>query len=92
MTPEDKKKRKRESNRKWYLANKERKAKMNKDYKEKNRDTTLEYNRSYYEKNKNKLLETAGKDVSCCCGRMVRKDGLSRHKRSKIHIKYMDSI
>lgn len=42
--------------------------------------------KKYYEKNKEKIREK----ITCECGSIFRKDGISKHKKSDKHIKFME--
>lgn len=47
--------------------------------------TKKEYNEQYYDQNRDELSEKYKQQVTCECGRQVRKHELQRHKRSNIH-------
>ena len=53
-----------------------------KEYREDNREKKKEYGKQWREKNKEKIT----KQVTCDCGAIVRRDNLSRHKKSKNHL------
>ena len=60
-----------------YYPERESREETTKEYREKNKEKIREKNK----KNKEKIKEK----VECGCGSVVRKDGLSQHKRSKKH-------
>jgi len=89
----------------YYEENKnkilENKKEYNKKHYQKNRDKILEYKKVYdennkekakvyYEKNKNKILEKYKVKIICECGCEISKYN-NKHKKSKKHIKLMES-
>jgi len=82
-------------NKEWYLNN----LKHNKDYDkkryEKNKEKLRKQSLEYYQKNKEKIQERRKnktiEKVTCECGITINKYGLSRHKKSKSHIKFLES-
>jgi len=71
LSPEDKKKYKREHGKKFYEKNK---TKMNIKSKE------------YYQKNKDKVLEKGKEKIHCPCGKTYNKYNRSKHLKTKFHI------
>lgn len=51
-----------------------------------------EYFKGWYEKNREKHLANVGQKVKCECGKKCRKDGLRRHRRSKVHKRLMENV
>lgn len=68
----------------WYVDNKERIEARDKKYYVNNKEKIKERNKKWKENNKEK--------VQCPCGSKVRRDGLSHHKKTNKHIKYIQSI
>ena len=57
-----------------------------KDYYSKNKEVLQQYKMEHYDKNKDKILTQAAQKIECECGCMIRKDGLTEHKKSKKHL------
>ena len=55
---------------------------------EKHKDKLIEKSKNYYHNNKDKLLEK----ITCECGAIITRSGLSRHKKTQSHIKLMECI
>jgi len=66
---------------KYYKANKEKYYKANK-----------EKVKEYYEANKQQLNEKRKEKMTCDCGSIVRKCDIVRHKKTKRHLNYVNSI
>jgi len=86
-----------ESKKEHYLKNKDK----IKEYKLKNKDKIKEYKKEQYLKNKDKIKEYRIKNKDkikerskvrtiCDCGADITKNSISRHKKSKNHIKLME--
>ena len=74
----------------YYENNKQKVNERRKDYYENNKKKVKQKVKEYYENNKQKVNERRKEKITCECGRSVRKDTLSRHKKSKIHLKLME--
>ena len=77
----------------YYANNKEKSAEYYANNKEKiaeyyanNKEKISEMNAEYYAKN----IEILSEKITCECGSIVRKDGLTRHKKSKKHLNYLE--
>jgi len=46
--------------------------------------------KTYYQNNKTKLRENSNQKVICECGSVVSKSHFGRHKKTKIHIDYIE--
>ena len=68
--------------------NKEKIAEKDKRYREKNREALREYAKQYNQKNKEKRKEK----VKCECGISTRRDTLTKHKKTKNHLKIMEEL
>jgi hypothetical protein len=68
-----------------YEENKKEILEQKKEYHKKNKERRKEYDNKKYEKNKEKISEKGKETVECPCGFVVRKDGLTRHKKTKKH-------
>lgn len=86
----------------YYTNNKEKKKEYKKQYYTENKDKIIEQNKQYYIENKDKFSEykTENKDkiseyykqkVTCECGCTVSRCSLTRHKKSKKHLKLMEN-
>ena len=89
---EESKERAKEYNKKYYEENREKINENNKKYYEENREKINENIKKYYENNKEKIKENRKIQIKCECGSTIRKDGLERHKKTKKHINYLNSI
>ena len=98
---EDKKKYEKE----WYEANKERLIKYRKEHYGLNKEYFKQYNidnkekrskqyKEYYDANRERLIEYQKErkkiEITCECGRVIKKAVESRHRKSAIHIKLMN--
>jgi hypothetical protein len=63
-----------EKSKKCYEVNEEYYKKKNKEWRENNKEKIKKYQEYFKEK------------VSCVCGDIIRRDGLSKHKKSKKHL------
>tara|TARA_R110000823_G_scaffold177420_1_gene309971 strand:+ start:110 stop:679 length:570 start_codon:yes stop_codon:yes gene_type:complete len=75
-----------------YEENKDKYHKKYKKHYEKNKDKISEKVKKYKEKNKEKISEYNKVKVNCECGCEIRKYCLSKHKKTKKHIKLMENI
>ena len=73
---------------KKYYENNQDKIKL---YRENNKDKLLEQNKVSYKKNKEKISEKHKIIEMCECGCKIRKCDISRHKKTKKHIKLMET-
>lgn len=55
-------------------------------YYEQNREQFLERQRHYREQNQEQIVEQQREKLQCECGAEVRRDALTRHKRTQKHI------
>jgi len=78
-----------EKQKEYYEKNKEIINEKHKEYYENNKEILSEKYKNYYEKNKEILSQKAKKKITCQCGCEIRKDSLSKHLKSKKHIKLM---
>jgi len=85
-----------------YEKNKEYYIKKHKEYNKKNKETINKYakeyrekykqkTKEYYEKNKDIISERKKEKITCECGSTFQKTELSRHKKTKKHIKFLES-
>jgi len=57
-----------------------------KGYYENNKGKKLEQFKEYREQNKVKLLEQKQEQITCECGCIIRKDGLTKHRKTQKHL------
>jgi hypothetical protein len=87
----------------WYEKNKEIIKEKQKIYNENNKEKRNEYAKKWYENNKEKRREYENKwyennkeklkeNIICDCGCEVMKCNLTRHKKSKKHLLYLNNI
>ena len=69
-------------------ANQDKLKKKDKVYREANQDKLKEY----YKANKEQIFNKRKEKVTCDCGSIVVKHGLSRHKKTAKHQAYIDSL
>jgi hypothetical protein len=79
-----------EKQKQYYTNNKEELSKYYKQYYTDNKDKLLEQQKQYYMDNKDKLAKK--KKVTCECGCISTRGHLSRHKKTKKHLKLMEKI
>lgn len=95
-----------ERRKEYYINNKDKIVEYKKQYRQNNRDKLLEKNKQYYqdnrekiaekqkqnyENNRDKILEKRKEKITCECGSIVFKNNLSRHKKSKKHINFINN-
>ncbi len=72
-----------QQNKEHYEANKEKILQYLNEYRQDNKDKIVENKKKYYQNNKDKIAEKLKENVNCDkCGCEVRKNCLSRHKRT----------
>ena len=87
----------------FYEEHKEQINEKQKKYHENNKEERNEYSKKYYENNKEKLNECSKKwrennkeenkqKITCGCGAIVTKGGLSHHHKTKKHISFLDNM
>ena len=65
--------------------------KYKKEYYKKNYEKCINNGKNYYLENKTTILEKQKEKITCECGLIVRKQGISRHKKSKKHLNYISA-
>jgi len=77
------------------IMNKILPGRTHKEYHEDNKVEALKKQKEYYHKNKEKILEKKERDrkkVTCDCGSIIINTCLTRHKKSKKHLKYLEEL
>ena len=72
-----------------YEQNKDKIQVKHREWKKNNKEKNSEINKQWYENNKERLNERRGEKIVCECGCEIRRDSLSKHKKSKKHINLM---
>ena len=72
--------------------NKEIIAEKSKTYYQNNKEQLQENIKKYKEENKEKLKEERNKKITCECGCVVSKCCLTRHKKSKKHLLFLETL
>lgn len=62
-----------------------------KDYYENNKEKIKEQTNEYRQKNKEIINEKQNEKITCECGIIINKSSIYRHKKTKKHIKFMNS-
>jgi len=90
QTEEEKKKRNKEHDKKYYENNKEQIKEYAKEYYKNNSEHLLEYMNEYNEKNKEIIKEKRSKKITCECGRTFRISDKAKHEKTLIHKKLIE--
>ena len=67
-------------------------SRTKREYYETNKEQRKEYQKEYRETNKEKILKQQSEKILCKCGSELRKDDMSRHRRTKKHLNYSANI
>mgnify|MGYP003648893083 CR=1 FL=1 len=78
-------------NKQYYTDNKQKILIQTKGYRDKNKQKIAIQGKEYRDKNKEKISIIKKEQITCECGLTLCKDGLSRHRRSKKHIAYLEN-
>ena len=76
----------------YYQKNKDKLSEYQQEYYHANKEQRQEQNKEYYQINKQRISEQDKQKIECDCGSIVRRSDISRHKRSKKHTEYLNSI
>lgn len=79
-----------ERKKKHYQTNKDKISEQRKIYRESNKQQISERMKKYYETNREQLLEQNKQKIQCGCGVEFGRKGLSRHRRSKKHLRWVE--
>jgi len=74
----------------YYETNKEYLSEKNKNWREENKDQKKIMDKKNYEKNKEQISEKGKLRVTCECGKELTKVNLTRHKKSKKHLDFIN--
>jgi len=73
-----------ERNKQWYIDNIDYKKQQNKEWRANNTD----YNKNYRANNRDKIRERRSQKITCDCGAIVCKEGLSKHLDTGKHFRW----
>tara|TARA_R110001606_G_scaffold140258_1_gene279016 strand:+ start:31 stop:549 length:519 start_codon:yes stop_codon:yes gene_type:complete len=76
---------------KYFEENKDKISEYRKVYYEENKDNKLEYQKVYREEHKVEISQKDKVKLVCECGCEIRKYDMNRHKKTKKHIKLMET-
>ena len=87
----------------WNIRNKEHRQQYEKDYRDKHKEKKQEYDKNYNKIHNERITEQKrlnyiknrddiNKKITCDCGAVFCKSGLSRHQRRKKHQAYLNSL
>jgi len=80
-----------EMKKQYHKKNKEKIKEWSKQFRTVNQEKIKKEKAKYYEKNKTKINEQKKVKVTCECGGVVRKSDLARHRKTKKHLKQLES-
>ena len=76
----------------YYQTNKEYKKEKFKEYNQLNKQKISAYKKEYRQINKQRISERDKEKIECDCNSIVSRSHIARHKRSKKHTEYLNSI
>jgi len=76
----------------YYEKNKDEISAKQKLYCKTNRDKIITRKKLYYEKNKDEISAKQNEIITCECGSNSKRTNISRHRKSKKHLKLMESV
>ena len=79
-----------DATKKWQQENPEKVKTNARKYRENNREKEQIRKKTYYEKYKDEINERLSQKVECVCGVICRKDGISRHLKTKCHQQWIE--
>lgn len=68
------------------------KKEYDREYRQANRERIAQREKEYREANREKIAQKKAEKVKCNCGSVINRGGLSEHRRTKKHMKYLESI
>jgi hypothetical protein len=80
-----------ERTKEYYQNNKEKITERTKEYYQDNKEKLAEYYQKYRQDNKKKITERQNEKFVCECGGKFTKTNTAQHKRSKKHLKWIQS-
>jgi len=80
-----------EYDKQYYVKNKDKYSERYKQYYTNNKDKLSEYRKQYNTDNRDKINEHQKQKVKCECGCIVSRGNLSKHRKTKKHLKLMEN-
>jgi len=80
-----------EQQKEYYQDNKEKIAERTKEYRQNNKEKIAEQQKEYYQDNKEKIAERNKEKFVCECGGKFTYHHTAQHKKSKKHLKWVQS-
>jgi hypothetical protein len=74
----------------YFAENKEIIANKFKTYYQNNKEDKLKYRKIYREEHKESIKEQKSERITCECGCVIRRDDITRHKKTLNHIKLLE--
>tara|TARA_R110000822_G_scaffold294123_1_gene416152 strand:- start:77 stop:775 length:699 start_codon:yes stop_codon:yes gene_type:complete len=90
-TKEQNKEKVKKTSKAYYDNNKEKIKEREKQYRENNKEKIKELEKQYREQNKEKIAAKSKEKLTCECGCIVSRSFLTAHKKSKKHLKRVQS-
>ena len=81
-----------ERDREYRQNNKDKISEQKKEWYEANKDKISEQKKGYYDTNKDKISEHKKEKVICECGCEISRTNLSRHRKTKFHQEFIQSL
>jgi hypothetical protein len=76
---------------KRYQDNRDKLLAYSKQYQSERKDRVSERNAEYYRSHKDSLSEKRSMVIRCECGKDITKGSMAGHRKSKFHIKFVES-
>lgn len=79
-------------NNSYYLENRDIIIANARNYQEENKEAYLLYQKRYRDENRQNINNKAREKIKCCCGAMVNRANMPRHRKSAKHMKYINNL
>lgn len=76
----------------WYKCNKDRLILEHKEYRKNNKEKINKYHENYRELNRDLIKSKSREIIKCECGINITYGNITKHKKRKIHQKYLDDL
>ena len=67
-------------------------GRSNQQWKQEHKEQIADINKQYYSKHREDNLQYKREKVTCECGRIIRRSGMSEHRKSKLHVCVMHDL
>ena len=81
-----------QSHKQYRDEHKDEKKQYNTQYRDEHKDEVKQYQKQYREQHKNEAKQYRKQKVTCDCGCVVARSALSRHRKTKKHINFMEKL